>query len=102
MKNKLNSAGSSERHRPKRDCEICAIIKKLGLPEGVHDSWFCARPLKRAVERLIVRPLSDLTVTEQIHCHDRIGVTHRGESPSLAFFRETDAWETWKTEGVAA
>jgi hypothetical protein len=63
-KNKLNSVGSSERRVPKRNCEICTIIKKLGLPEDVHDSWFCARPLKRAVERLLVQPLSNLMATE--------------------------------------
>jgi ATP-dependent Clp protease ATP-binding subunit ClpA len=96
------AVGSSETRRPKRDCEICVVIKKLRLPEGVHDSWFCAHPLKRAIERLIVRPLSDLMVTGQLHCPDRIGVTHRGESPSLSFFRETEARETWKTDGVAA
>jgi hypothetical protein len=40
--------------------------------------------------------------TGQIQSHDRIRVTHHGESPSLTFFRETDAWQTWKTHGVAA
>jgi hypothetical protein len=34
--------------------------------------------------------------------HNRIRITHSGESPSLIFFRETDAWETWKTNEVAA
>ncbi len=101
-KSKLASVGSSERRAPKRNCEICAIIKKLGLPEDVHDSWSCARPLKRAVERLLVQPLSNLMATGQTHCHDRIRVIHRGESPSLTFFRETDAWETWKTDRAAA
>jgi hypothetical protein len=38
----------------------------------------------------------------QIQCLDRIRVTHRGESPSLTFFCETDAWQTWKTDGIAA
>jgi hypothetical protein len=38
----------------------------------------------------------------QIQCHDRIRITHSYESPSLTFFRETDAWETWQTNGVAA
>jgi hypothetical protein len=37
----------------------------------------------------------------QIQVHDRIRVTHIGAS-SLAFLRETDAWETWKSNGVAA
>jgi hypothetical protein len=40
--------------------------------------------------------------TGQIQHHDRIRITHNGESASLTFFRETDAWETWKTNGVVA
>ena len=69
---KLTSVGSSERRAPKGNCEICAIIKKFGLPENVHDPWFCARPLKRAVERLLVQPLSNLMATGQIRSHDRM------------------------------
>jgi len=56
----------------------------------------------RAIERLLVQPLSNLMATGQIQCHDRIRITHSYESPSLTFFRETDAWEAWKTNGVAA
>ena len=31
-----------------------------------------------------------------------IRVTRRDESASLTFSRGTDAWSTWKTDGVAA
>jgi ATP-dependent Clp protease ATP-binding subunit ClpB len=71
------------------------------LTEGV-DVRYGARPLKRAIERLLVQPLSNLMATGQIQCHDRIRITHSGESPSLTFFRETEVWEAWKTHGVAA
>ena len=71
------------------------------LTEGI-DLRYGARPLKRAIERLLVHPLSNLLASGQIQHHDRIRVTHNGESGSLTFFRETDAWETWKTNGVAA
>src|SRR5882724_3526382 len=71
------------------------------LAEGI-DVRYGARPLKRAIERLLVQPLSNLMATGQIQHHDRIRITHSYESPSLAFFRETDVWETWKTNGVAA
>jgi len=80
-KHELASVGSGERRAPTRNCEICAIIKKFGLPEDLHDPWFCARPLKRAIERLLGRPLSNLTGT---------------------FIRETDAWESWKRDRAAA
>jgi ATP-dependent Clp protease ATP-binding subunit ClpB len=75
--------------------------RKFLLAEGI-DLKYGARPLKRAIERLLVQPLSNLMATGQIQCHDRIRITHSYESPSLAFFRETDAWEAWKTNGVAA
>jgi ATP-dependent Clp protease ATP-binding subunit ClpB len=80
---------------------VTGNARKFLLTEGV-DLRYGARPLKRAVERLLVQPLSNLMATGQIQSHDRIRVTHHGESPSLTFFRETDAWQTWKTHGVAA
>src|SRR5258708_7877298 len=75
--------------------------RKFLLAEGI-DLRYGARPLKRAIERLVVQPLSNLMATGQIQRHDRIRITHGNASPSLTFFRETDAWETWKTNGVAA
>jgi ATP-dependent Clp protease ATP-binding subunit ClpB len=75
--------------------------KKLLLTQGI-DLRYGARPLERAIERLLVHPLSNLMASGQIQHHDRVRVTHNGESPSLTFFRETDTWETWKTNGVAA
>jgi len=62
------------------------------LMEGT-DSRYGARHLKRAIERLLVQPLSNLIVTGQIHHRDCIGVTHVQGSPSLIFFREEDAFE---------
>ena len=71
------------------------------LTEGI-DLRYGARHLKRAIERLLVQPLSNLMASGQVQGHNRIHVTHRDESPTLTFFRETDEWETWKTDGVAA
>src|SRR3984893_16900616 len=80
---------------------VTGSARKLLLTEGI-DLRYGARPLKRAIERLLVHPLSNLMASGQIQHHDRIRVTHNGESPSLTFFRETGAWETWETNGVAA
>jgi ATP-dependent Clp protease ATP-binding subunit ClpB len=80
---------------------VTSNARKFLLIEGI-DVRYGARPLKRAIERLLVHPLSNLMASGQIQHHDRIRVTHNGESPSLTFFRETDTWETWKTNGVAA
>src|SRR5258705_507864 len=74
--------------------------RKFLLTEGI-DLRYGARPLKRGIERLGVQPLSNLMATGQIQCQDRIRITHGAASPSLTFFRETDAWETWKTNGMA-
>ena len=80
---------------------VTESARKFLLTEGI-DLRYGARPLKRAIERLLVQPLSNLMASGQIQCHDRIRITHSYESPSLTFFRETDAWETWKSNGVAA
>lgn len=71
------------------------------LTEGT-DFRYGARPLKRAIERLFVQPLSNLMATGQVHSCDHIRVTHYDNSTSLMFFRETDAWEVWKVDGAAA
>ena len=62
------------------------------LMEGT-DLRYGARHLKRAIERLLVQPLSNLMATGQIHNLDCIGVTHSEGSPSLIFFRDADAFE---------
>ena len=81
--------------------DVTDSARKLLLKEGI-DLRYGARPLKRAIERLLVHPLSNLMASGQIQHHDRIRVTHYNESPSLTFFRETEAWEIWKTNGAAA
>jgi ATP-dependent Clp protease ATP-binding subunit ClpB len=81
--------------------DVTDSAKKFLLTEGI-DLRYGARPLKRAIERLLVHPLSNLMASGQIQHRDRVVVTHDGESPSLTFFRETNAWETWKPNGVAA
>jgi hypothetical protein len=44
--------------------------------------------LKRAIERLVVQPLSNLLATSQIRRGDTIRITHREDSATLTFFRE--------------
>jgi ATP-dependent Clp protease ATP-binding subunit ClpB len=80
---------------------VTGSARRFLLTEGV-DLRYGARPLKRAIERLLVNPLSNLIASGQIQHQDRIRVTHNGESPSLTFFRETEARETWETNGMAA
>ena len=57
------------------------------LTEGT-DSRYGARHLKRAIERLVVCPLSNLIASGQIQRGDRIRVSHSEGSPTLMFFNE--------------
>jgi ATP-dependent Clp protease ATP-binding subunit ClpA len=58
------------------------------LDEGI-DSRYGARHLKRAIERLLVQPISNLMATGQIQRGDHIVVSYRNGSSSLMFCRET-------------
>ena len=71
------------------------------LTEGT-DIRYGARPLKRAIERLLVQPLSNLIVTGQIDDSDCITVTHSSSAPVLTFLREAEAFRSWGTHRAAA
>jgi len=75
--------------------------KEFLLAEGT-DFRYGARPLKRAVERLLVQPLSNLMATGQIRYADSIRVTHSEGSPLLTFFREVGVSEAQDVAGRAA
>ena len=72
---------------------VTGSAREFLLMEGT-DSRYGARHLKRAIERLIVQPLSNLIATGQIQRGDYIRVSYRDGSASLMFFRE-GAVETW-------
>jgi ATP-dependent Clp protease ATP-binding subunit ClpB len=60
--------------------------KQFLLTEGV-DIKYGARHLKRAIERLIVQPMSNLIVTDQIRCGDWILIDHIAGSPDMTFLK---------------
>ena len=66
---------------------ITDSARELLLMEGT-DSRYGARPLKRAIERLLVQPLSNLMASGQIHWGDRIRVSQRPGTHLLTFVRE--------------
>jgi ATP-dependent Clp protease ATP-binding subunit ClpA len=74
--------------------------RELLLREGT-DSRYGARHLKRAIERLLVQPLSNLIASGQIHDGDSILVSQENESCSLSFFREAVVRE-WRVAGSIA
>lgn len=72
--------------------QVTSSAKDLLLSEGT-DVRYGARPLKRAIERLLVNPLANLMATGQIRRGDYIHVTHAEDEPRLLFSRETgQAW----------
>jgi ATP-dependent Clp protease ATP-binding subunit ClpB len=75
--------------------------RDLLLMEGT-DVRYGARPLKRAIERLLVQPLSNLIVTGQIRQSDCIRVTHSASAPILTFFREAKVFHSWEVDRAAA
>ncbi len=71
------------------------------LTEGT-DVRYGARPLKRAIEQLLVQPLSNLIVTGQIRPGDWIRVIRNPSAPVLAFVREATVYESRHADRVAA
>ena len=71
------------------------------LVEGT-DSRYGARHLKRAIERLLVQPMSNLMASGQIHRGDCIRVSHEAGSAALLFGREREAVQAWEIASRAA
>ena len=84
-----------------QDTRFCLAVtesaKEFLLAEGT-DLHYGARPLKRAIERLLVQPLSNLMASRQIRRGDYIRVSHVQDAPNLRFSREA---ETEQAHGVA-
>ena len=59
------------------------------LREGT-DPKYGARHLKRAIEKLLVQPLSNLIATDQIRSGDWIRVDFNSESGQLVFLKEAE------------
>jgi hypothetical protein len=57
--------------------------------------------LKRAIERLLIQPLSNLMASGQIRRGDYVRVSHRAGTLSLIFC-ETGAPQAWEVAGHAA
>jgi ATP-dependent Clp protease ATP-binding subunit ClpB len=66
------------------------------------DFRYGARHLKRAIERLLVQPLSNLMASGQIHRGDCIRVSHEDGSAALMFGREPEAVQAWEVAGREA
>jgi ATP-dependent Clp protease ATP-binding subunit ClpA len=63
--------------------------KEFLLHEGT-DTRYGARHLKRAIERLIVQPLSNLIATSQVRAGDWIRIDHDENCSGMAFLKEAE------------
>jgi len=75
--------------------------REVLLKEG-FDARYGARHLRRAIERLLVQPLSNLMASGQIQHGDSIRVMQGQNAASLEFFRETNVRNGWKVAGSLA
>ena len=80
---------------------VTDTAREFLLVEGT-DSRYGARHLKRAIERLLVQPLSNLMASGQIHRGDCIRVSHENGSAALVFGRESEAVQAWGVASRAA
>src|SRR6266404_378688 len=80
---------------------VTDTAKEFFLLEGT-DSRYGARHLKRAIERLLVQPLSNLMASGQIQRGDCIRVSYEDGSAALTFGREPEAVQAWGVVGRAA
>jgi ATP-dependent Clp protease ATP-binding subunit ClpB len=80
---------------------VADTAREFLLVEGT-DSRYGARHLKRAIERLLVQPLSNLMASGQIHRGDCIRVSHDAGSAALIFGREPEATRVWEVARRAA
>jgi ATP-dependent Clp protease ATP-binding subunit ClpB len=81
--------------------DVSDNAKEFLLAEGT-DLRYGARHLKRAIERLLVQPLSNLMASGQIRRGDCIRVSHEYGSAALVFGREPETVKAWEAGGRAA
>jgi ATP-dependent Clp protease ATP-binding subunit ClpB len=81
--------------------DVTDTAKAFLLVEGT-DFQYGARQLKRAIERLLVRPLSNLMASGQIRRGDCIRVSHEVGSAGLVFGRECESMPSWGVSTRAA
>ena len=66
--------------------ELTGAARQFLLDEGT-DIRYGARHLKRAIERLVVQPLSSLIASDQINPGDVVSIDHLEASPAMTFGR---------------
>src|ERR1051326_7005280 len=68
---------------------VSEAAKEFLLHEGTNLNYG-ARHLKRAIERLVVQPISNLIATDQIACGDAILIDHHRDAATMNFSVEAE------------
>lgn len=68
---------------------VSDAARKFLLREGT-DTKYGARHLKRAIERLLVQPMSNLIATDQVRAGDWLRIDFNPDSGSLLFLKEAE------------
>jgi ATP-dependent Clp protease ATP-binding subunit ClpA len=90
VKERLRAASSGKQFH----LALSDSAREFLLEEGC-DARYGARHLKRAIERWLVHPLSNLITSNQIRRGDCICVSHFAGSRELTFNRETGPETKW-------
>jgi len=97
VQRRIENARLGNRYR----LDVTDSARDFLLMEGT-DVRYGARPLKRALERLLVQPFSNLIATGQIRNGDCIQVTHSPSAAALTFLHEADVFRSWELHRAAA
>jgi ATP-dependent Clp protease ATP-binding subunit ClpA len=97
VQQRIQAVGANKAFR----VSVADTAKQFLLVEGT-DSRYGARHLKRAIERLLVQPLSNLMASGQIRCGDSIRVSHDAGASALIFSRESAVMRVREVAGRAA
>ena len=83
------------------ELSVANTAKEYLLHEGI-DARYGARHLKRAIERLMVHPVSNLIATGQLEANDKLVVEFDPKLARLVFMKEYQATEPRLDERAAA
>lgn len=97
VQERIFSAADPERHFV---FNLTDRAKDYLLEQGT-DMKYGARHLKRAIERLLVQPLSNLIATEQVRGGDLVRVDYEPEAGCLAFIKEATGLGLHHLEEIA-
>ena len=78
------------RRTARRSCSRLPIPAKDFLLREGTDMKYGARHLKRAIDRSLVHPLSNLIATEQVRGGDLVKVDYDGDQERMTFFKEAE------------